>query len=408
MATCPHEFSDAQVSLLELEFNSGLCSISLKTFGDRIITLAKRTGLRKSSAPAPLSRELAEEVLQYRNQFKGFLSRIRVDSSKYGSQYFRRGGASLAFESGVPIELIQVMGDWKSYAVLLTSPATWIFHNRKELYGEPALPVPEYERSYWNELAEQQERPSLEDLSELQKKKLVDGILHRIDCKKPNLSLLECEGACHVSTSFFHLKMASNAKFCTFCGKCFEKPDAKPRLPPDSSIISTSTRPDSSRRSATDLPGQQPSLSLTAFRSRKEEDRGTFFRPSKVKNHEEKDVTIQIGIFKFNPEKLDLKPQWRKTFPLTVSRHSTYSNILDKAVAKRKAHDHHFNSSITVQAEEYQLLYPDGSDAIFLQGKVSTFFDLQSYKTDLGVPYVWWPITAIHVFLLMKKNCKIN
>lgn len=35
---------------------------------------------------------------------------------RYTGHSFRRGGATYAFRSGVPGELIQVMGDWKSDA----------------------------------------------------------------------------------------------------------------------------------------------------------------------------------------------------------------------------------------------------------------------------------------------------
>ena len=55
----------------------------------------------------------------FMSKLKGILNKIGVDSTKYGSHSFRRGGASFAFESGVPLELIKVMGDWKSDAVLL-------------------------------------------------------------------------------------------------------------------------------------------------------------------------------------------------------------------------------------------------------------------------------------------------
>lgn len=37
------------------------------------------------------------------------------------------------------------------------------------------------EREEWNKMAEQQEKPCLEDLSDIQKKKLVDAALKRID-----------------------------------------------------------------------------------------------------------------------------------------------------------------------------------------------------------------------------------
>ena len=55
-----------------------------------------------------------------------FLSKLRevlyatgLDASMYGTHSFRRGGASFAFQSGIPIELIKILGEWKSSAVLL-------------------------------------------------------------------------------------------------------------------------------------------------------------------------------------------------------------------------------------------------------------------------------------------------
>ena len=48
-----------------------------------------------------------------------FLTRLGLNSSQYGSHSFRRGGASLALEAGVPLDTIAVMGDWKSDAVYL-------------------------------------------------------------------------------------------------------------------------------------------------------------------------------------------------------------------------------------------------------------------------------------------------
>ena len=39
-----------------------------------------------------------------------------IDSSKYSGHSFRRGGASFALECGVPVDLIQSQGDWRSNA----------------------------------------------------------------------------------------------------------------------------------------------------------------------------------------------------------------------------------------------------------------------------------------------------
>ena len=49
--------------------------------------------------------------------FRSLLTRMgRADSSSFRGHSFRRGGASYAFNSGVPGEIVQVCGDWKSDA----------------------------------------------------------------------------------------------------------------------------------------------------------------------------------------------------------------------------------------------------------------------------------------------------
>ena len=48
-----------------------------------------------------------------------FLSSFGLASSQYGSHSFRRGGASFALEAGIPLDVIAVMGDWKSDALYL-------------------------------------------------------------------------------------------------------------------------------------------------------------------------------------------------------------------------------------------------------------------------------------------------
>ena len=49
--------------------------------------------------------------------FRSLLSRAGIpDAQRFRGHSFRRGGASWAFASGVPGELIQIMGDWKSDA----------------------------------------------------------------------------------------------------------------------------------------------------------------------------------------------------------------------------------------------------------------------------------------------------
>jgi len=60
------------------------------------------------------------------NKLKHHLTLIGVNPANYSGHSFRRGGASFAYQSGIPIELIKALGDWRSDAVLvyLTMPLT--------------------------------------------------------------------------------------------------------------------------------------------------------------------------------------------------------------------------------------------------------------------------------------------
>jgi hypothetical protein len=40
------------------------------------------------------------------------------DKSKYSTHSFRRGGATFAFQAGLPGEIVKLMGDWRSQAYL--------------------------------------------------------------------------------------------------------------------------------------------------------------------------------------------------------------------------------------------------------------------------------------------------
>ena len=42
-----------------------------------------------------------------------------LSGKNFAAHSFRHGGVSFAFQAGIPIELITIMGDWKSNAVLL-------------------------------------------------------------------------------------------------------------------------------------------------------------------------------------------------------------------------------------------------------------------------------------------------
>ena len=61
-------------------------------------------------------------ILTYRaflSKLRDCLDKLGYVSSDFAGHSFRRGGASLAFQSGVPVEFIKMLGDWKSDSVLL-------------------------------------------------------------------------------------------------------------------------------------------------------------------------------------------------------------------------------------------------------------------------------------------------
>ena len=75
---------------------------------DRMPAFAFRAA---DSSVSPLTSKIFVDV------FRSLLTRARVPlPSSYRGHSFRRGGASWAFNNGVPGELIQVIGDWKSEA----------------------------------------------------------------------------------------------------------------------------------------------------------------------------------------------------------------------------------------------------------------------------------------------------
>lgn len=56
---------------------------------------------------------------QFLQRFRAVLQALSLPASDYACHSFRRGGASFAFHAGLPVELIKILGDWHSDAVLL-------------------------------------------------------------------------------------------------------------------------------------------------------------------------------------------------------------------------------------------------------------------------------------------------
>jgi integrase len=55
---------------------------------------------------------------RFEQKLKQCLTSIGLTPDEYSGHSFRRGGASWAFQAGLPGEAIQTLGDWKSQAYL--------------------------------------------------------------------------------------------------------------------------------------------------------------------------------------------------------------------------------------------------------------------------------------------------
>ena len=56
---------------------------------------------------------------QFMCKLRSTLMILSLPGKDYAGHSFCRGGASYAFQAGIPIELIKILGDWKSDAMLL-------------------------------------------------------------------------------------------------------------------------------------------------------------------------------------------------------------------------------------------------------------------------------------------------
>ena len=101
-----------------------------------------------ASAPAFVSSRDGSPMTgtQFTNRFKELVALSGRDPTTYASHSFRRGGASWALQCGVPGEIIQMLGDWKSdcYKQYLDSPPQHVHDHYRELCTKflPSSPTP--------------------------------------------------------------------------------------------------------------------------------------------------------------------------------------------------------------------------------------------------------------------------
>ena len=74
-------------------------------------------------------------IMMQQHKLRHHLSTLGLDPKNYAGHSFRRGGASFAYLSGVPIEMIKALGDWRSDTVLfyLTMPLSVRLHSANML-----------------------------------------------------------------------------------------------------------------------------------------------------------------------------------------------------------------------------------------------------------------------------------
>jgi len=81
------------------------------------------------SYPTPTGSHLLTQSV-FTTRLRSILSDLGLPQQHYSGHSFRRGGASWAFQSGLPGEVVQILGDWKSdaYKTYLHLDNTTKFH----------------------------------------------------------------------------------------------------------------------------------------------------------------------------------------------------------------------------------------------------------------------------------------
>ena len=51
---------------------------------------------------------------KFLSMLRAFLYQLGIDASQYVGHSFRHGGASFAHQAGLPVDMIKLLGDWKS------------------------------------------------------------------------------------------------------------------------------------------------------------------------------------------------------------------------------------------------------------------------------------------------------
>ena len=185
------------------------------------------------------------------------------------------------------------------------------------------------------------------------------------------------------------VECVANAKFCHSCG-C-EISQQRPRNATATS--SANSTPSTSGSTLTHINSNRSRLSFGAYRTRKEVERSSCFKPKgpnpkKMKTQSAAkvtvDVKVNVGIVTFRDEKM--LPRRNTTLPLTVKDTVGKKELLNTAVEKHSR----FNSNlISNNPEIYRLLFGSHGwlhEVRTMPGSEEPFV-LRRYKEEIGKPY---------------------
>ena len=141
--------------------------------------------------------------------------------------------------------------------------------------------------------------------------------------------------------------------------------------------------------------GYKPVKSFASYKKMKGKEWKS--RVSKTGQEEKKkaqDVVINVGLMEWNEKEQVLKAKRGKKLPLRVSATVSYNVLRNQAEEKWK----NFHSNLYDEGQSYNLLYEDGSKALFLPGPKKELFTLSRYQEEVGKDFK-------RITLYLCSNC---
>ena len=174
----------------------------------------------------------------------------------------------------------------------------------------------------------------------------------------------------------------------------------KPSASGDTDQLESTTNKSETAQTSFGWPQSVPHgkvLTFEQFLKRKTcKENATNLRPKKkAKSDPNELVMVYIGLKRYKDG--CLKTVKGKRLPIRVPKSATCKLILQKAIEKMAAFDRSFDAD-----EKYDLLYQDGSTALFMPG-TKDFFELEKYRFELGRDY-----KRITFFLCTQSDIDLN